>query len=89
MQEIAAKPIRIFLDFNAVIVNPDSLSSEKQASCSTAIEENVGTFKESSEENLHLRGNVPEIPETSMAVLRQPPMLTEAIEEWTASLKTD
>src|SRR5699024_9161316 len=39
MLEIAAKPIRIFLDFNAVIVNLDSLSSENRKLCIDSIEE--------------------------------------------------
>ena len=33
MFEISEKPINIFLDFNAVIVNLDSLPPEKQKSC--------------------------------------------------------
>ena len=41
MFEIAAKPINIFLDFNAVIVNLESLPPEKQKSCIAEIEENV------------------------------------------------
>src|SRR5699024_9699501 len=39
MMEISAKPIHIFLDFNAVIVNLDSLSSEKRKQCIDSIEE--------------------------------------------------
>ena len=35
MLEIAEKPIHIFLDFNAVIVNLDSLSPEMQKNVST------------------------------------------------------
>lgn len=33
MLDIASKPIYIFLDFNAVIVNLDSLSPERQRQC--------------------------------------------------------
>ena len=43
MLEIASKPVRIFLDFNAVIVNLDSLPKEKQKSCLTEIENNMKT----------------------------------------------
>ena len=45
MLEIASKPVRIFLDFNAVIVNLDSLPKEKQKSCLTEIENNMKTLK--------------------------------------------
>ncbi len=41
MLEISEQPIRIFLDFNAVIVNLDSLSPENQQECLRKIEENV------------------------------------------------
>ncbi|MDE7282950.1 MAG: PadR family transcriptional regulator [Lachnospiraceae bacterium] len=41
MLEIAAKPIQIFLDFNAVIVNLDSLPLKKQISCVADIEKNI------------------------------------------------
>ena len=33
MLEISCKPINIFLDFNAVIVNLDSMSRERQQEC--------------------------------------------------------
>ena len=69
MMEIAGKPIHIFLDFNAVIVNLDSLPADKQKSCLANIE------------------NVPEIPETGMAVLHQQLILAEAIETWITSVK--
>ena len=45
MFEISAKPINIFLDFNAVIVNLDSLPPEKQKSCIAEIQENVSVLK--------------------------------------------
>ena len=87
MLEIAAKPIHIFLDFNAVIVNLDSLSLKTRKSCVANIEENVKTLKTYLQENIHEKENIPEIPETGMAVLRQQFVLVEAIEKWIASLK--
>ena len=87
MLEIAAKPIHIFLDFNAVIVNLDSLSSEIQQSCINSIEKNIKTLKTYLEENILEKENIPEIPETGMAVLQQQYVLVEAIEKWIASLK--
>ena len=87
MLEIAAKPIHIFLDFNAVIVNLDRLPLEAQKSCVSSIEKNVKTLKAYLEENIYEKENIPEIPETGMAVLRQQFVLVEAIEKWIASLK--
>ena len=87
MQEIAAKPIHIFLDFNAVIVNLDSLPPEIQQSCVNNIEKNIKTLKTYLEENILEKENIPDIPETGMAVLQQQYVLVEAIENWIASLK--
>ena len=87
MLEIAAKPIHIFLDFNAVIVNLDSLPPAIQQSCVNNIEKNIKTLKTYLEENILEKENIPEIPETGMAVLQQQYVLVEAIEKWIASLK--
>ena len=74
------------MDFNAVIVNLDSLPLEGQKECIENIENNVKTLKSYLEDNLREKENVPEIPETGMAVLRQQLILVEAIEMWIASL---
>ena len=87
MLEIAAKPIRFFLDFNAVIVNLDSLSSENRKLCIDSIEENIKELKSYLEQNIHEKENLPEIPATGMAVLRQQFVLAEAIEKWIDSVK--
>ena len=87
MRELAAQPIRIFLDFNAVIVNLDSLPPEKQTSCIADIEKQIKILKSYLEENLREKENVPEIPETGMAVLQQQIVLADTIEKWIESLK--
>ena len=87
MSEISTKPIHIFLDFNAVIVNLDSLPPDGQKSCIENIEQNISTLKSYLNENLRIKENVPEIPETGMAVLQQQIVLVEAIEKWIASIK--
>lgn len=87
MMEIAGKPIHIFLDFNAVIVNLDSLPADKQKSCLANIEENVANLKSYLQENILAKENVPEIPETGMAVLHQQLILAQAIETWITSVK--
>lgn len=87
MFEISAKPLHIFLDFNAVIVNLDGLSSENQKLCIADIEKNIKILKNSLEENLRTKKNIPEIPKTGLAVLQQQLVLVEAIETWIISLK--
>lgn len=89
MLEIARKPINIFLDFNAVIVNLESLPPEEQRICIDEIEANVKILKSYLEDNLREKENIPEIPETGMAVLRQQYVLVEAIETWIISLKEE
>ena len=87
MLEIASKPIRIFLDFNAVIVNLTSLPPEEQGTCLDHIEDNVKMLKSYIEENINRKEGLTEIPETGMAVLKQQFILAEAIETWIASLR--
>lgn len=87
MLEIAAQPIRIFLDFNAVIVNLDKLDANCRAQCLQSIESSVAELKQYLEENLKLKEGIPDIPETGLAVLHQQYILVQAIETWLASLK--
>ena len=87
MLEIASKSINIFLDFNAVIVNLDSLSQENQDICITNIENNVRKLKSYLEENLSAKENAPNVPKNGMAVLQQQFILAQAIETWISSLK--
>ena len=87
MLEIASKPVRIFLDFNAVIVNLDSLPKEKQKSCLTEIENNMETLKGYIEENISLKEHLPEIPKTGMAVLEQQLILAQGTETWIEGIK--
>lgn len=87
MLEIACQPIHIFLDFNAVIVNLDNLSLEKQKECLANIEQNVKIMKAYLEENIQLKEHMPEIPETGMAVLNQQFLLAQAIEMWIKELQ--
>ena len=89
MLEIAAKPIQIFLDFNAVIVNLDSVAPEKQKARLVDIEKNVKTLKAYLEDNLRCKENEPGIPDTGLAVLKQQLVLAQAIEAWITALKAD
>ena len=87
MLEIAAQPIRFFLNFNAVIVNLAGLSPENRELCLTSIENGVKTLKAYLADNIGAKEHVPEIPETGMAVLRQQLLLAQAVEAWMASLR--
>lgn len=87
MLEISCKPINIFLDFNAVIVNLESMSKENQKECLDNIESNIKMLKTYLEENITLKENVPDVPATGMAVLQQQFLLVEAIETWVKELK--
>ena len=89
MGELSAQPIRMFLDFNAVIVNLDSVPSEMQKTCVANIEKNVRELKMYLEENLREKGNMPDVPEIGMAVLRQQLVLAEMIETWISTLKSE
>ena len=86
MLSIADEPIHIFLDFNAVIVNLQSLSGEQQRICLEKIRKNVMDMKAELEENIRQKEHIPAIPATGMAVLQQQYMLIQAIEAWLESL---
>jgi len=87
MRELSDQPVRMFLDFNAVIVNLDSIPLETQKTCVSNIEKNVQDLKAYLEENLREKENAPEVPEIGMAVLRQQFVLAETIEAWIEELK--
>lgn len=89
MVEISCKPINIFLDFNAVIVNLDSMPREKQQECLDNIESSMAVLKAYLEENIALKNSDNDIPATGMAVLQQQYKLAGAIEEWIVSLRSN
>ena len=89
MLEISCNPINIFLDFNAVIVNLESMPKKSQKKCLDNIESNINVLKTYLEENIALKENAPDIPATGMAVLHQQFLLVQAIEEWIATLKKE
>ena len=84
MFDTSSKPINILLDFNAVIVNLNSLTPEKQKLCLNNIEENVQELKKTIEENISIKT---EVPETAKAVLEQQLVLAQALETWINSFK--
>lgn len=89
MEELSSQPIRMFLDFNAVIVNLDNVPLEMQKTCVANIEKNVRELKMYLEENLREKENTPDVPEIGMAVLRQQLVLAKMIETWISTLKSE
>lgn len=87
MGELSAQPVRMFLDFNAVIVNLNNVPLEMQKNCVANIEKNVQDLKAYLEKNIREKENAPEVPEIGMAVLRQQYVLAETIETWITELK--
>ena len=86
MLQISGKPINIFLDFNAVVVNLQSLSVENQQKCLASIRENIQIMKSNVLANLEQKKDLADIPATGLAVLQQQLMLAEAVEKWIDSL---
>ncbi len=89
MLEVSCKPINIFLDFNAVIVNLESMSKESRKECLNNIENNINMLKTYLEQNIALKENAPDVPAAGMAVLKQQFLLVQAIEEWMTALKKE
>ena len=89
MHAIADQPIRFFLDFNAVVVNLDSLPPEERASCLAGIAANVESLKGYLEENLRAKEGDPAVPGAGLAVLRQQLLLAQAVETWLVSLQEE
>ncbi len=87
MMEMSCKPIHIFLDFNAVIVNLHSLPKEKQRLCIANIEDNLTVLKTYLQDNINIKEMSKDIPKTGMAVLQQQFILVQAIETWIDSIK--
>ena len=87
MHELSKKPIHMFLDFNAVIVNLESMPKEEQKECLDEIEINIEILLNYLEENQKLKEKAEDVPATGMAVLHQQIILAQAIKTWIADLK--
>lgn len=89
MFEISGKNINFFLDFNAVIVNLESLTTDEKKLCIERIQEQIEKIKSYMIENLFFKENMPEIPQTGLAVLKQQYALAKTVEDWLSSVKAD
>lgn len=81
--------MNIFLDFNAVIVDLDSVSDNLKAQYIGNIENSVKSLMTTIEENIAAKENDEKIPETGKTVLRQQYALIKAIEVWIAELRNE
>lgn len=89
MLDISCKPVHVFMDFNAVVVNLESMPKNMRQECLHNIEDNVGILESYLEENLIEKENSPDIPVTGKAVLKQQYALVQAIEEWVGLLRRE
>lgn len=89
MMEISCAPVNIFLDFNAVIVNLDSVPDDRKAEYIGNIESSIKELTATIEENISAKENDDNIPETGKTVLRQQYALIKAIDEWISELKSE
>lgn len=87
MLEISDQSVNIYLDFNAVIVNLDSLPPQLQEMCITKIENNIKDLNRHLAQNIVEKESNPDIPETAKAVMHQQFLLLQALEKWIASVK--
>ena len=87
MEQISESPIHFFLDFNAVMVNIDSLPKEEQKNCLDKIEKNILIMKMQMEDNMEAKKSDKSIPRSGFAVLQQQYMLVQSMEEWIASVR--
>lgn len=87
MIETSKKPINIFLDLNAVIVNLECMSKDEQTKCLDNIESNMKILKAYLEENLSLKENNKDVPEIGFAVLQQQYILAQSIEKWLLDMR--
>lgn len=88
MLDLSRRPVRLFLDCNAVAVNLDSLPKKKRQECVRNICQSVQELKAELAEHLAQKQDAPDVPATGMAVLRQQLLLADALERWAETLQS-
>lgn len=84
MGEISRKPVRMFLDLNAVIVNLENRSPEEQDRYMNNIQNGIYELKAELEQNLREKRSA---PQAGMSVLKQQYALACALDAWAAAMK--
>ncbi|MDE7228795.1 MAG: PadR family transcriptional regulator [Treponemataceae bacterium] len=87
MLDLSRRPVRLFLDCNAVAVNMDSLPKRKRQECVRNIARSVQELKAELAANLAQKQDAPDVPSAGMAVLRQQLLLADALEQWAETLQ--
>ncbi|MDR2930762.1 MAG: PadR family transcriptional regulator [Propionibacteriaceae bacterium] len=86
IQQISSQPVRLLLDFNAVIVNLDAVSIAEREQALSNIADQVRLLEDTLEQSLRVKQAVAEVPETGLAVLRQQLELARVIRAWIADV---
>ena len=87
MLDLSRRPVRLFLDCNAVAVNLDSMPKKKRQECVQNICQSVQELKAELAEHLAQKQDAPDVPASGMAVLRQQLLLADALEQWAETLQ--
>lgn len=87
MLDISCKPINIYLDFNAVIVNMEYMPKDVQKQYLDNIDKNIKSLKKYIENNIESKAGISDIPKVGMEVLEQQYILVNKLEEWIDSLR--
>ena len=87
MLMLSDKPINIFLDFNAVIINLDSLPPDKRHFCLDNIGHQVTIMRAHLEETIYLKESMSNLSKTAVAVLQQQYILAQTMEAWIEELR--
>lgn len=87
MREVAAQPVRLFLDLNAVVVNLGSADAAEQKRLVAQIASSVDDLCAVIDENLSQKRGLPQVPAAGIAVLEQQQSLAQLLKTWVAGLQ--
>lgn len=88
MKDIAAQPLRMFLDLNAVVVNLASVDEGLQKQLVEHIGASIAELQEQIGENLARKRSDPTVPAAGIAVLDQQAALAGALANWISTVKS-
>lgn len=84
MSEISRKPVRMFLDLNAVMVNLEGRPPEERSMYVKNIQQGIGELKAELEQSLREKRGA---PQAGMSVLRQQYALACALDAWASAMR--
>lgn len=86
MEETAGQSVRLFLDFNAVIMSLDFVPEELRGGLTGRIQDEIQIMKDTVEEKMSERSHA---PFTGMAILEQQYMLFDVLGKWMENFRKD